>query len=192
MSTWPVRISGVLETVVTTRGPNDRYNLAALGIFEPADEGHPRARTWGKTRTRRNFEDHGEGYVQFLTDPVVFVDAALDVRELDVPILEDAAAWVRVSAHREATGQEADTEWVDWRLQARESVVRERTVPAYSRGYGAVVEATVAVSRLGVSSYDSDRLSERIDYCESVVDRCGGAAEQMAFEHIRELMEDTE
>ena len=46
---WPLELRGVTEAVVTTRGPNDRWNLAALGLFA----GDPvTARTWGRTRTQ--------------------------------------------------------------------------------------------------------------------------------------------
>ncbi|PSP91673.1 DUF447 domain-containing protein, partial [Halobacteriales archaeon QS_1_68_44] len=59
---WPVNLAGVTESVVTTLGPNDRWNLAALGLFA----GDPvTARTWGRTRTWRNFRERGGGYVQF-------------------------------------------------------------------------------------------------------------------------------
>ncbi len=74
---WPVALSGVTESVVTTLGPNGRWNAAALGLFA----GDPvTARTWGNTRTKRNFHRRGEGYVQFVDDPVVFTDAALSLR----------------------------------------------------------------------------------------------------------------
>jgi hypothetical protein len=67
---WLVELRGVTESIVATLGPNGRWNLAALGLFagEPVT-----SRTWGNTRTRRNFHREGEGYVQFTRDPVDFV-----------------------------------------------------------------------------------------------------------------------
>jgi len=206
---WPVRLRGVTESVVTTLGPNERYNAAALGIHAPereeSDGSRPvvgvattaaaetptraRARTWGRTRTRRNFEARGEGYVQFLDDPVVFVDAALGIHEVDDPVLDSAAAWVRVETERTDAGQEGGTEWVDWRLVPVECEVRRRTVPAFDRGGVAVVEATVAASRLGVDAYDTDELLDRLAYFESVVDRCGGPAERTAMKRFHELLD---
>jgi hypothetical protein len=189
---WPdaVRLRGVTESVVTTLGPNERWNLAALGLRAPAlDEvGGDRvtARTWGRTRTWRNFDERGEGVVQFVADPRTFVDAALSVREQDDPVIDEAAAWVRVDVTEHRSGEEGDTQWVDWALAPTESVVRERTVPTFNRGYGAVVEATVAVSRLDVAGYDRTALLERLRWLESVVDRAGGPAEREAYARVRE------
>lgn len=204
---WPVTLRGVTETLVATPGPNDRFNLAALGIHAPDAGGEaettaeteddsederelsratPWGRTWGRTRTRRNFEEREAGYVQFTRDPVVFVDAALSIHEEDDPVLDSADAWVQVRPERLDSGQRGDTEWVDWSLQATDSEVRRKTVPTFSRGYAAVVEATVAASRLDVDTYDTASLRSRIRYFEGVVDRCGGKSAARAIEHIYE------
>jgi hypothetical protein len=105
---WPdaLDLRGVTESVVTTLGPNGRWNLAALGLHAPEADGAGgaagpvTARTWGRTRTWRNFTERGEGYVQFTRDPLTFVDAALSIREADDPVLDDADAWVRVEVER--------------------------------------------------------------------------------------------
>lgn len=204
---WPVTLEGVTETVVTTLGPNDRWNAAALGLFagdggdesasgeriddgNDENEGKPNpitATTWGNTRTRRNFHRTGEGYVQFTVDPLDFVDAALSITELEAgePILESAAAWVRVSADSVESGTENGTEWERWKLTPRDSHVLERRVPTISRGFGAVVEATVAASRLGVTGYDDETLLDRLEHCESVVERAGSRREREAIERVR-------
>ena len=208
---WPAPLRGVTETVTTTRGPEGRWNVAALGVRAPADGGDPAtegpasgasgasapggpgsdapatARTWGRTRTRGNFERRGEGYVQFVDDPLVFVQAALGVAERDEPVLPDAAAWARVTARRRAEGVTDGTEWVEWTLRPVEAVVRERRVPTINRGFGAVVEATVWASRLGVEGYDEADLRERLDFLADVVDAAGGERERAAFERLREL-----
>lgn len=199
---WPVELRGVTETLVVTPGPNDRYNVAALGVHAPgADESgdretesrrKPWGRTWGHTRTRRNFEKRNVGYIQFTRDPVVFVDAALSIHEVDDPILDSADAWVEVRPQRKDSGRRGGTEWVDWALNAVDSEIRRETVPTFSRGYAAVVEATVAASRLDVDAYDSARLVERIRYFESVVNRCGGHAEDQALERLYEHVDMTE
>ncbi|QLD84853.1 DUF447 family protein [Natronomonas halophila] len=183
---WPVDLSGVTESVVTTLGPNDRWNVAALGVFAPEEGGPATATTWGRTRTWRNFIERGEGYVQFTRDPVDFVDAACSIREEDDPVLESADAWARVEVREVDSGERGGTQWVEWELRPVESSIERRVVPTMNRGYYAVIEATVAVSRLDVPEYDTDELLERIDYFESVVDRCGGARERAAFERLRE------
>ncbi|MFW6018417.1 MAG: DUF447 domain-containing protein [Halapricum sp.] len=179
---WPVDLRGVTESIVTTRGPNDRWNVAALGLHA----GDPvTARTWGATRTRRNFEERGHGYVQFAPDPVAFAEAALTIREAGDPILASADAWVEVEPERLASGLEGGTEWIDWALHPVDSRIERRGVRTTNRGYYAVVEATVAASRLGVEAYDQDRLRRRLEYFESVVETCGGEPEQDAFDVVR-------
>ncbi|WP_225333874.1 DUF447 domain-containing protein [Halomicrobium urmianum] len=195
---WPVDLDGVTETVVTTLGPNDRWNVAALGVHAPKGDGDPgrdgdpatggsaaTARTWGRTRTWRNFREEGGGYVQFTRDPVTFAEAAMTVRETDDPVLEEADAWVRVDASEVDSGTDGDTQWVEWELVPRESGVEREAVPAINRGFYAVVEATVAASRLDVDAYDTDRLLERLAYFEDVVERCGGERERAAFDVVR-------
>lgn len=180
---WPVDLRGVAESVVTTLGPNDRWNVAALGLFagEPVT-----ARTWGRTRTWRNFRERGAGYVQFTRDPVDFVEAACSIRETDDPVLDSADAWARVEVEAVDRGTENGTQWVEWALHPVEGAVERRVVPTTNRGHAAVVEATVAASRLGVPGYDDQELRERLAYLADVVDRCGGERERVAFDRLRE------
>ncbi|THE65634.1 DUF447 family protein [Salinadaptatus halalkaliphilus] len=179
---WPVSLSGVTETVVTTRGPNDRWNVAVLGLF--ADE-PVTATTWGATRTKRNFHRQGGGYVQFVDDPVVFADAALSIVERDDPVLEAAAAWARVVVEPIDSGTDDGTEWEQWTLEPVEAAVERTTVPTIDRGFGAVIEATVAASRLGVGGYDDSKLRARLEWCASIVDRAGSSREREALERVR-------
>ncbi|MFP9192043.1 DUF447 domain-containing protein [Natronosalvus vescus] len=178
---WPIDLDGVAETVVTTLGPNGLWNVAALGVFagDPA-----RARTWGNTRTRRNFHRQGEGYVQFVHDPVDFVDAALTITERDDPVLDSADAWVRVAVESVDSGTIDGTDWEEWTLEPLESVIEHETVTPINRGFGAVIEATVAASRLEVDGYDRTDLESRLDHALDVVDRAGGTRERQAFSRL--------
>jgi len=185
---WPVDLRGVTESVVTTLGPNGRWNVAALGLHADADP-PVRARTWGRTRTWRNFTERGDGYVQFTRDPVDFTEAALAVREEETPVLDSADAWARVDVERVGEGAEGGTRWVDWHLHPGEAAVERETVPTTSRARGAVLEATVAASRLGAEAYDGDDLRDRLDYFAGVIERCGGPREQEALGRLRELVE---
>lgn len=179
---WPVSLRGVTEAIVTTYGPNDQWNVAALGLFA----GSPvTARTWGNTRTRKNFHEQGEGYIQFSRDPGDFVDAACSIREEPDPILPSADAWALVTVELRDTGITDGTQWDEWSLYPTESQVVRKVVPTTNRGYNAVIEATIAASRLDVTGYDTAELRERLVFLESVVSRCGGPAEQAAFEKLR-------
>ena len=187
---WPVTLDGVTESVVTTHGPNDRWNVAALGLHAPAGGVSPgettpvEAVTWGNTRTRRNFHRREEGVVQFVSDPRDFVDAALTIREEATPILDSADAWVRVSVDPIDEGTEGDTDWERWRLTPGSGGVRRTRPFTINRAFYAVVDATVAASRLDVPAYDTDTLLDRLAYFSTVVERCGGTAEREAFARL--------
>jgi hypothetical protein len=189
---WPVPLRGVTEAVVTTLGPNERWNAAALGLHAPAtdERGDPAgpvtARTYGRTRTWRNFGERGGGVVQFTVDPRTFVDAALTVHEVDEAVLPSADAWVEVRAEAVAAETEGDTVIRTWELTPVESAVVTERVPTVNRGFGAVVDAAVAASRLDVPGFDADELLDRLRYFADVVERCGGPAEREAFARIDE------
>ncbi len=163
---WPVELRGVTESVVTTLGPNDLWNVAALGLHADDDDRNASvtARTWGNTRTRRNFHRQGGGVVQFTRDPRGFRRGrALDSGGGE-PVLDSADAWVEIEAEQIGAGETDGTRWEEWELTPVESEVRKRRVPLTNRGFAAVVEATVAASRLGVEGYDSVELRTRLDY----------------------------
>ncbi|SDQ19083.1 DUF447 domain-containing protein [Halopelagius longus] len=198
---WPVELRGVTESVVTTLGPNDLWNAAALGLHAPdesedgdggnegddGDCGVVTATTWGNTRTRRNFHREGGGVVQFVSDPRTFVDAAMTITESESPVSDDAHAWVEVEAERIDAGESGGTRWEQWELRPVESAVVAETVPTINRGFAAVVEATVAASRLDVPAYDTGELLARLRYFADVVETCGGAAEREAFATVEEV-----
>lgn len=183
---WPVPLRGLTESVVTTPGPEGRWHVAALGLHpgEPVT-----ARTWGRTRTRRNLDREGRGVVQFTRDPVQFVEAALAATAVDEPVLDAADAWVEVAAERLETGRESGTEWVDWALEPVEAKVLETTVPAIERGFNAVIEATVDASRLGVAGFDEATLRDRLARHRAVVDRCGSPRDREAMRRLDELID---
>jgi hypothetical protein len=184
---WPLPLRGVTESVVTTLGPNDLWNVAALGLHAPEGSAAPTrddpvtATTWGNTRTRRNFHRQGGGVIQFVSDPRTFVDAALTIREVDDPVLPESHAWVEVRADQVDAGEDGDTRWETWQLRPTEAAVTDPVVPRINRGFAAVIEATVAASRLDVPAYDTDDLLARLRRYADVVDRCGGRPEREAF-----------
>ncbi|SNR50587.1 DUF447 domain-containing protein [Halorubrum vacuolatum] len=209
-SGWPVELHGVTESVVTTLGPNGRWNAAALGLHAPdasdasggadtasettetsdAAEGTEppvTARTYGRTRTWRNFTERGGGFVQFVTDPRTFVEAALTVHEVDEPVLPSADAWVEVRVEEREARTEGDTTIRTWMLEPVDCAVERTHVQTINRGFGAVIDATVAASRLDVPTYSTDVLLDRLAYFADVVDRCGGPREREAFARIDEV-----
>lgn len=187
---WPVRLAGTTESVVTTETPSGPWNVAALGIVAPDRPDTPAtARTWGRTRTRRNFRERSIGYVQFTRDLVDFVEAACSIRTEPDPVLDGVDAWVKVSTEQVDSGDTAGTGWVDWALRVDDAEVKRQVVPTRNRADYAVIEATVAASRLDVPVYDRQTLRSRIAHCESIVESCGGAAHARAWDRFDELVD---
>lgn len=185
---WPVDLRGVTESVVATLGPNDLWNMAALGLRAPDEPGDPvEATTWGNTRTKRNFHRQGGGVVQFTADPREFVDAAVTIREESEPVLPNADAWVEIEAESVDSGTDGGTEWERWELRPTEPGTVDCSRPlTINRGFYAVVDATVAASRLDVSAFDTDQLVDRLRYFEETVEKCGGPREREAFATLSE------
>ncbi len=187
-SAWPVELRGVTESVIATLGPNELWNMAALGLHAPANPGEPvEATTWGNTRTKRNFHRQGGGVVQFTADPREFVDSAMTIHEQSEPVLQNADAWVEIKAESVAHGEDGGTEWERWEVEPLETgTVRTRRPRTVNRGFYAVVDATVAASRLDVPVFETDVLLERMAYFEEIVEKCGGPHEREAFERLSE------
>ena len=183
---WPVDLRGVTESVVATLGPNDLWNMAALGLHAPDEPGEPvEATTWGNTRTKRNFHRQGGGVVQFTADPREFVDSAMTIREQAEPVLPNADAWVEIEVESVDRGEDGGTEWEQWELRPIKDGIIERSRPlTINRGLYAVVDATVAASRLDVAAFDTETLLDRLAYFAETVDKCGGPREQEAFERL--------
>ncbi|WP_411964160.1 DUF447 domain-containing protein [Haloferax sp. YSMS24] len=186
---WPVELRGVTESVVATLGPNDRWNLAALGLHAPeSPDAAVTATTWGNTRTRRNFHRQGGGVVQFVSDPREFVEAAMTIYEADSPVLDAADAWAEVRAEMVESGDDEGTHWERWELHPVDAGVEQTRPFTINRGFGAVVDATVAASRLDVPAFDTDELLDRLAYFAATVEKCGGPREREAFARIDEVV----
>ncbi len=187
---WPRAFDGIIESVIATEEPDGQWNLAALGLHAPEDH-QPSdplsARTWGNTRTRGNLDRGSAAHVQLVDDPVDFVSAALDRWEREEPVLPSAAASTTITAQRRESGTERGVSWVDWELRPQRSRIYRQVVPALSRGSVAVVEMTIAASRLGVPGYDADVLFDRLDEYARIALRCGGSRERRAVRRVADV-----
>lgn len=183
---WPIPLVGITESVVTTLGPNNKWNVAALGLH--TEPGEPvTATTWGRTRTWRNFTEERPATIQFISDPRIFVAAALSVIEIDASTVANAHAWVDIEIRSVADGQRGGTQWEEWEITPVDATVSDPTVPIINRANNAVIEATVAASRLDVDVYDTDVLVDRLVHHAEVTDRCGGPHAREAFAGVDEL-----
>lgn len=189
LETWPITLTGVVETIITTKQPDDIWHHAAMGLEPAPQPSAATGRTWGDTRTAQNLQRTERAVIQFLADPLVFVEAALGTYRTTAPVSTASGAWVRATATCETTGRTAGTGWRDWQFVPQRGAVRERHIPTIRRGRAAVIDAAVAASRLAVDSYETASLWERIDYDRTVVNRCGNDREQRAFARLLALVD---
>lgn len=181
---WPVAFNGVTETIVATPNDDGGWNQAAFGVHAGDP---PWGRSWGETTTHRNLTRAGTGVMQFPTDPIAVVEAALGTYVTDGPVLTTAAAWVSVEATVRDRGTEDGTTWTEWVLTPGNHGIRERTVPTLRRARTAVIEAAVAASRLDVDAYDHGRLKAVLNRAAATVDRTGTERERAAVDRIATL-----
>jgi len=178
---WPVTFNGVTETVIATPNDNGSWNQAAFGVHAGDP---PWGRSWGKTTTHQNLVRAGTGVIQYPTDPVAIVEAALGTYVTDGPVLTTAAGWVTIEATIQDRGTDGGTAWTEWALTPKAYGIRERTIPTLRRAQTAVIEAAVAASRLDVDAYNRRQLEATLKRATTTVDRTGTEREQAAIDRI--------
>jgi hypothetical protein len=177
----------LIETVVTTTGPDGRVNCGAMGVRWGEDE----LVFWPfeGTRTLRNLHERGEAVVHLTDDVLLFVEAALgDPRPTLRPatavrgsVIEDANAWREVVVADIAPDAGG----------LPRSRVRARVVAAGSgrealglcRARHAAVEASILASRLKLLG--AGRVTGELDRLQELVDKTAGPREYAAMEYVR-------
>jgi hypothetical protein len=181
----------LIETVVTTTGPDGVVNCAAMGVrwgeeelvFWPFDA----------TRTLRNLRGHGEAVVHLTDDVLLFVEAALGhprpamhpASVIDGSVIEDANAWREVIVTSIAS---IDTHPPG----APRSIVRARVVASGTgsrqplglcRARHAAVEASILASRL--RWLGAEHVLAELARLQELVDKTAGPRERAAMDYVR-------
>jgi hypothetical protein len=184
----------LIETVVTTTGPNGEVNCAAMGVRFGAQE----LVFWpfDSTRTLKNLRSRSEAVVHLTDDVLLFVQSALGhprpaMRSANVVngwVIEDAYAWrevvvteitpsedalprSRVRARVVATGTDAGTG------------ADARPPQGLCRARHAAVEASILASRL--KWLGGERVCAELDRLQDLVDKTAGPRERSAMEYVR-------
>jgi hypothetical protein len=181
---WPLKIEGIVETIVTTQEESGLWNVAVVGLH---GGDIITARTWGNTRTRKNFKERNEGYIQFIRDSVLFTEAALGIIEHKDPIIKGAYAWVKIKPISIETGHSRGTEWEDWEIKVEEYSILDKEIPIINRGYNSIVEATIIASRMDLS-IEKEKDAQKIEELLEIAEKCGDVLEGEASLLIREFI----
>jgi hypothetical protein len=183
----------LIETVVTTTGPDGRVNCAAMGV------------RWGDqelvfwpfetTRTLRNLRLSGEAVVHLTDDVLLFVQAALGdpspaMRPACVvagSVIADVNAWREVVVADISPSEDGlPRSRVSARVVARGTGPR---VPlGLCRARHAAVEASISASRL--RWLGAERVRADLDRLQELVDKTGGAGERAAMSYVRRYVQE--
>jgi uncharacterized protein len=178
----------LIETVVTTTGPDGMVNCAAMGV------------RWGEeelvfwpfeaTRTLRNLRGHGEAVVHLTDDVLLFVEAALGhprpathpATVIDGAVIADANAWREVIV-TEIRPTADDTPRSEVRARVVASGTGERQPLGLCRARHAAVEASILASRL--KWLGAEHVRAELDRLQELVDKTAGARERAAMDYVR-------
>ncbi|HJS94298.1 MAG TPA: DUF447 domain-containing protein [Solirubrobacteraceae bacterium] len=178
----------LIETVVTTTGPDGVVNCAAMGVrwgeeelvFWPFDA----------TRTLRNLRGHGEAVVHLTDDVLLFVEAALGhprpamqpAAVIDGSVIGDANAWREVIV-TEITPTAGDTPRSEVRARVVASGTGERQPLGLCRARHAAVEASILASRL--KWLGAEHVRAELERLQELVDKTAGPRERAAMDYVR-------
>jgi hypothetical protein len=178
----------LLETVMTTTGPDGIVNCAAMGVRWGDEE----LVFWpfNATRTLRNLRFRGEAVVHLTDDVLLFVEAALGrpapaMRPASViagAVIEAASAWREVVVTEIAP---ADERLPRSRARARVVAAGTGTQPPLGlcRARHAVVEASILASRL--RWLGAEHVEAELGRLQELVDRTAGSRERAAMDYVR-------
>jgi uncharacterized protein len=178
----------LIETVVTTTGPDGVVNCAAMGV------------RWGEeelvfwpfetTRTLRNLRGHGEAVVHLTDDVLLFVQSALGhprpamrpASTVAGSVIEDANAWREVVV-AEITPSADGRPRSEVRARVVASGTGDRQPLGLCRARHAAVEASILASRL--KWLGAEHVRAELERLQELVDKTAGPRERAAMDYVR-------
>jgi hypothetical protein len=183
----------LIETVVTTTGPDGVVNCAAMGV------------RWGETElvfwpfdttcTLRNLRAHGEAVVHLTDDVLLFVQAALGhprpamrpATAIQGSVIEAANSWREVVV-TEITPSAGELPRSEVRARVLASGTGTRQPLGLCRARHAAVEASILASRL--RWLGAEQVRTELARLEPLVDKTAGRNERAAMDYVRRYVAD--
>ncbi len=174
--------AGISEVIATTQG--ERANAAPMGVV---NRDFLYIKMYKGSHTFVNVKQNGRLAANLVLDPQLYVKAAFDdlasscfYYNNDTPVLTAAFAWIEYAC---SVSDESEQKTAIVRLHHIRSKVIDRPIVPINRGFNAVIEATVHATRY--YALHEPKYLELIDYCGSIVKRCGGQREVQAFKLLQ-------
>ncbi len=180
----------IFETIVSTTDAADGINFAPMGVV--LDGERVLLRPFRDSRTCANLQEVGEGVVNFTDNVLLFARCAVSSH---VPphrpaqavrgfVLEDVCSW------KEFRVETVDLSEERGRFLAR--IVREgreRDFLGFNRARHAVIEASIAATRLHLLGLE--KVLDELARLRPLVDKTGGALEREAFDLLAARVRET-
>ena len=191
LSSFGIR-EGISETIVSTG--LESPNAAPIGIIVKG--GRPFVRLFNGTHTWANVFKEKYLTANVVYDPLLFVRSTffdlepsefdyVPVRELNFPILKEAAAWVVFKCiNLKNTDHALVADLIP--IEAGFNEANRRSLPVPNRGFNAVLEATVHATRYLLTG--EEKYLELIRHYEALAFKCGGESEKKAMKLLYEVL----
>ena len=172
--------------MIATTESEGRINAAPIGIIRSEDRLY--VRLFLGTHTYENVLAKGWFVANITHDAWIFAETALEdlspkyfARKEDLPILEDAEAWLLFECQAFAS----DIIIAD--LKPIKGEMIRKDFRAINRGANLVIEAAVAATRY--LALRTDSYFEELMKMQRIIDRCGGPRERLAMEQLMERVD---
>ncbi len=177
---------GINEVICVTEGKSDvgNINTAPIGIIVGENI---YIRLFGKTHTLENLKNGSKLYANVCFDPLIFVISAFkDLSKeyfLDKFTLKCAYSvliFEPISFEKKENHIVCTLKFIDGRI------INPLNARAFSRGFSAVIEATIIATRLKMININ--QISKKIEELGEIVKKCGGKRDKEAFSYILSVL----
>jgi hypothetical protein len=171
--------------IFTTISPDGMPNVAPIGLHR--NNGRLFARIY-ESRTLENILSRNMAAANIVDDPVLFVQASLSDIEPErfefvegFPVLKDALGWLIFDCRCKKGEKISVVE-----LSSIKGKINSRKIHPVNRGFNAVIEASIHATRYVLLK--EQKYLDRIEYYDTIVQKCGGAREKEAMRLLFELI----
>jgi hypothetical protein len=171
--------------IFTTISPDGVPNAAPIGLH--MKDGKFFARIYN-SKTLDNIIGKKVAAANIVDDPYLFVQSALsdmhpDSFDLDTgfPVLKEAPGWIIFDCKIRKGETISVVE-----LLPVEAQIKHCHIQPINRGFNAIIEATVEATRYVVLK--DKKYLDRIEYCDTIVQKCGGSREKDAMKLLFDLV----
>ncbi len=181
----------ILEGLVTTVSATGELNIAPMGpLFDPQDS-HFELRPFETSNTFRNLTENPAGVLHVTDDVLLMVQAAINefetaietvaTRSINGRRLVDCCRWYEFEAVVKPT--DSARRCFHCRIV---SAGRNRDFYGFNRAKHAILEATIAVTRIGF--LPEEEIQQQLERAASIVDKTGGEQERAALKLLHQYL----